>query len=110
MKKEQEKDANGQKHRVSEVSKVTKGRVEGKHNAGAGRSSTGIVRKNMKDIGITVSAKVTFYHGLIIHSPPCHLSESAGHIRKLIMNMRPLKPNKDVGERLAPVSDGCWFG
>lgn len=55
MKKEQGKDANGQKHRVSEVSKVTKGRVEGKHNAGAGRSSTGIVRKNMKDIGITVS-------------------------------------------------------
>ena len=58
MKKEQEKkETNGQKYIVSEVNKVTKGKVEGKHNnAGAGRSSTRTVRKHMKDIGIgTVS-------------------------------------------------------
>lgn len=57
MKKEQEKkDANGHKPRESEVGKVTKGKVEGKHNAGARRSGSGTIRKDMKDIGIgTVS-------------------------------------------------------
>lgn len=53
IKKEQEKDANGQKHGESEVKK---GRANAKQNARAGQSGTTSVRKDVKDIGIgTVS-------------------------------------------------------